>query len=228
MNSGISITLIGSFRKNPDSLGRLFENLSSRYIVLSPTSIEWNNPGDEFVKANHDNDKSIKEIEGRHLSAIRNSDFVVLFAPDGYVGVSAALEIGFAHALGVPVVSTEKVKDQTLDAMIGGVLGEELPSIDYGRGLKALQSQYFKVAKRNNWDKESARDTMLLLTEEIGELARAVRKHEGLKRDGEFNVQLSEELADVQIYLAHLANTVDIDLGDAVTDKILKNHERKI
>src|SRR5665648_467151 len=220
MSKDISVVIVGSFRKDPTSLRGLFEYLSSKYIILSPMSIEWSNLGDEFVKVSSDNDKTVKEIEERHLDTICDSDFVVLFAPDGYVGLSGALEIGFAHALGIPVISDQKVNDQTIAAMLDGILDIDSTNIDYGRGLKVLQRQYSKIAKRRGWDEESARDTMLLLTEEVGELARAVRKHEGLKRDGEFDTQLGEEIADVQIYLAHLANTVNVDLGDAVTDKI--------
>src|SRR5665648_785987 len=105
MSKDISVVIVGSFRKDPTSLRGLFEYLSSKYIILSPMSIEWSNTGDEFVKVSSDNDKTVKEIEERHLDTIRDSDFVVLFAPDGYVGLSGALEIGFAHALGIPVIS---------------------------------------------------------------------------------------------------------------------------
>ncbi|MDB5179865.1 MAG: MazG protein [Candidatus Saccharibacteria bacterium] len=74
--------------------------------------------------------------------------------------------------------------------------------------------------------KETAKDTMLLLMEELGELARAIRKHEGMSRDHEYDVELSEELADVQLYLVHLANQTGIDLGVAVTAKEEKNEAR--
>ncbi len=221
------ITLIGSFRRDPVGLKKLYEKLSAEYTVLSPKSIDWDNPGEDFVIVNSDKSKTIHEIESRHLDAIRRSDFVVLFAPNGYVGVSGALEIGFAHALGIPVLSTESIRDQTLRTMVDSFNRKDKVSIEYGRGLKALQAQYKTIAKRSGWDKESAKDTMLLLTEELGELARAVRKHEGLKRDGAFRNHLNEEIADVQIYLAHLANTTDVDLGDAVTNKIQKNQQKK-
>ncbi len=92
--------------------------------------------------------------------------------------------------------------------------------------IKNLQNEYRVLSEQNGWDKESVRDIMLLLTEEIGELARAVRKHEGIKRDGKFDVELPDELADVMIYLIHLANTVNVDLGDAVIKKIDKNSKK--
>ncbi len=227
MNKDVSVTLIGSFRQKPEDLAVLFKQLSSDYALLSPISIDWIKPNDEFVKSSSDQNHTVKNIEEKHLDAIRNSDVIVLFAPEGYVGVSGALEVGFAHALGIPVLSTELVSDHTIRAMVDGIFNSDKVGIDYGRGLKTLQLQYAKIAKRNGWDNESARDTMLLLTEEMGELARAVRKHAGLKRDSGYDIQLSEELADVQIYLAHLANATHIDLGNAVTDKILKNQQKK-
>ena len=68
---------------------------------------------------------------------------------------------------------------------------------------------------------------MLLLTEEIGELARAIRKSEGLKRDAGYNdVGLLDELADVQLYLVHLANSLGVSLDEAVNQKETKNDER--
>lgn len=61
----------------------------------------------------------------------------------------------------------------------------------------------------------------------MGELARAVRKHTGLKRAAGYKgVSIGEELADVQLYLVHLANSVNIELSNAVTDKEIKNAKR--
>jgi NTP pyrophosphatase (non-canonical NTP hydrolase) len=68
---------------------------------------------------------------------------------------------------------------------------------------------------------------MLLLTEEMGELARALRKSAGIQRDQGWEGQdVAEELADVQLYLVHLANISGIELADAVTNKELINAER--
>lgn len=113
-----------------------------------------------------------------------------------------------------------------LPCRIDDLNDDELPTIDSGRGIKSLQAYYKKIAKNRGWDDESAKDTMLLLTEEVGELARAIRKSEGLRRDHKYRVNLEEELSDIQLYLLHLANIVNVDLGDAVTRKEMKNAER--
>lgn len=228
MSKDTRVVISGSYRKDLDLLRGVFESLSSKYTVLSPQSIDWLNPGDEFVRNPENGKKSVAEIVQEHIDAIRSADFIVLLSPGGYVGTSGAMEVGFAHGLGIPVLSTEPVKDETIASLISGIFDEHEPEIHYGKGLKALQKQYGAIAKRNGWDNESARDTMLLLTEEIGELARAVRKHEGLKRDGDYKEELGDELADVQLYLAHLANATGVDLGEAVTAKIKKNAKKKV
>ncbi len=96
-----------------------------------------------------------------------------------------------------------------------------------GAVLRPLQEYYAAIANERGYDQESPQDTMLLITEEVGELARAVRKAVGLRRDGRWGeTSVAEELADVQLYLLHLANVMGLNLADAVTDKEKKNAER--
>jgi NTP pyrophosphatase (non-canonical NTP hydrolase) len=226
----IQVTLVGSFKQNPAALKLLFDFLNKNYTLLSPKSISWVNPKEDFVKAEGEQTAGSDEIEDRHLEAIRNSDFVVLHAPKGYVGISGAFEVGYAQALGIPVLFDSAPSDpmlrSILDQHIDTLEDGDYPTPDSGQGIKALQQYYRRTAQRRGWDKESARDTMLLMTEEIGELARAVRKQEGLKRDHQYTTDLAEELADVQLYLLHLASIQGIDLGEAVTAKEIKNEQR--
>lgn len=97
---------------------------------------------------------------------------------------------------------------------------------DFGKGLSKLQSDYAHIAKERGWDNESPKDILVLLTEELGELARAVRKHEGMIRDQAYDTELASELADVQNYLVHLANVTGVDLEAAVVEKEKVNAER--
>jgi NTP pyrophosphatase (non-canonical NTP hydrolase) len=228
--SNLTVTLIGSFRKDVDKLQRLFEDTKNRFTLLSPISIDFTNEEDGFVKTKDEMKSSIKHIEQKHLEAIKASDFVLLHAPSGYVGVSAATEIGFAYALGIPVFADEKPTDKTIETFISGYITPDKEvelAINPGKGVDALQLYYKRVAKRRGWDDETPKDTLILIIEEIGELARAIRKIEGIKRDGNYNDDsLSEELADVQLYLVHLANVLNINLGDAVSEKEMKNQAR--
>ncbi len=55
------------------------------------------------------------------------------------------------------------------------------------------------------------------LTEEVGELSREINHAHGPKKKrGEDEVRIAEELADVVIAAATLANSLGIDLGSAV------------
>lgn len=227
-----AVTLIGSYRKNPDAIKAIFTELSKSYNLVSPKSIDFVNQGASFVKTAYETDQSINSIEEGVLEAIRQSDFVWLYAPSGYVGVSASFELGLAHSLGVPIFTDTKLKDAMLETMITERVSSPSSVMSSGKhragaGLLGLQRYYQRISDRRGWSNESPRDTMLLLTEEIGELARAIRKTQGLKRDdGYENVNLKDELADVQLYLIHLANTLGVALDEAVTQKEYKNQER--
>lgn len=235
MNSAkdIKVSIVGSFRKSPEELKLLFEFVQATYTLLSPTSIGWNDSNAEFVRTDVDANLDTAKVEDRHLEALRDSDFIILHAPDGYVGTSATYELGFAKALGIPIFSTHLLSDQILGSFVmpfefhqDGLDNNFVENFDSGLSLKSLQTYYKRTAKRRGWDKETAKDTLVLLMEELGELARAVRKYEKMNRDHEYNGELSEELADTQLYLVHLANQTGVDLGEAVTTKEKKNEER--
>jgi NTP pyrophosphatase (non-canonical NTP hydrolase) len=226
--------LCGSFRRDPEALHAEFTALRNRFDVLSPASIDFVEPEAEFVRLASELGESEAVIERRHLDAVSEADLVWLHAPNGYVGTSAAMELGHAAAIGVPIYCSTAPSDPVLAALVtivtepsdialneGDVLG--LP----GQGIDRLQRYYRTTAARRGWDGESARDTMLLLTEEIGELARAVRKAEQLERHHEYSqADAAEELADVQLYLVHLANALGLSLADAVSAKERRNAER--
>ena len=229
--SDTTVTLVGSFKKDSQKLEALFTAIRTEFTLLSPLSINFTSDEDGFVKTDVEAKQSIQDIERKHLDAIKNSDFVVLHAPSGYVGLSAAAEIGYAYALGIPILADEKPTDKTIETFVSGYIpreGKFTPSSgDPGKAIDALQQYYKRIAARRSWDDETPKDILLLILEEIGELARAVRKIEGIKRDGHYeNDAVAEELADIQLYLVHLANSLKITLGDAVTQKETKNQER--
>lgn len=71
--------------------------------ILSPKNTTIVDAVGDFLFVESDVHRSIKLIENRHLLAIANSDFLWLVSPDGYTGLSASLEIGYAVAKGVPI-----------------------------------------------------------------------------------------------------------------------------
>ena len=67
------------------------------------------------------------------------------------------------------------------------------------------------------------------MLEEFGELARALRKHEQLTRHGaDLATNEALELADVFIYVVHMANILNLDLSQAVQQKELINIQKLI
>lgn len=223
--SRLRVVICGSFRRDPVGLEEVFKTLCSRFELLSPLGVDFVDPLADFVRLRHETNESSTNIESRHLYALSESDFVWLHAPDGYVGSSAMFELGHAHALGIPIFSDTPPADEAfvpwvtvVDSPLDVDLRQEQKAP--GNGLRGLQRYYERAAVRRGWDEETVQDTLLLMTEEMGELARAVRRGLGLSRDHEWGTkEIAEELADLQLYLVHLSSSVGVDLADAVTNK---------
>lgn len=94
--------------------------------------------------------------------------------------------------------------------------------------LLAYQQYIAAVCKERGWDKRTPEEKMLFLTEEVGELAKEIRKHSG--RFGyakpETTKELGHELVDIFNYVLDLANTYEVDLVTAFADKWEFNHTR--
>lgn len=96
--------------------------------------------------------------------------------------------------------------------------------------LKDLQNHIKDIGEERGWDKNNYLEIFLLLSEEIGELAKSIRNYAGLyteksKEDNKFEIE--EEFADVLNYLFDLANCFDIDLEKAFREKDRINAHRK-
>lgn len=80
--------------------------------------------------------------------------------------------------------------------------------------LPELQTYLKRICQERGWDKNTDLEMFLLLAEEVGELADAIRQHEaGTLTD---RWALEEEFADVLSYLIDLANHFEIDLDTAL------------
>lgn len=99
-----------------------------------------------------------------------------------------------------------------------------LPDTD---SLQALQAYVWQINQERGFDTEDAAKKMLMLTEEVGELAKAVRKVAGLKfTDTTKQTDLAEEIADVLIVLLGLGSMLEVDTYQAFLDKETKNRQR--
>ncbi len=95
--------------------------------------------------------------------------------------------------------------------------------------LTELQEHLDKTCRENGWDKNSVTQVFLLFSEEIGELAKAIRKETGFKGEDkpENHDNLREEFADVLNYLMELANRFDVNLAEVYFEKHEINSRRE-
>lgn len=95
------------------------------------------------------------------------------------------------------------------------------------QSLVDYQELIARLAVERGFDSETVSEVFTLLVEEVGELAKAIRKNTGVKIDkASRQHDVAEEAADVFWLLIDLCNRLDIDLTKAFADKELKNRER--
>lgn len=99
------------------------------------------------------------------------------------------------------------------------------PMAAYQRYIQALEAHH-------GWLDVDLVHNIFLMVEEVGELAKAIRKYEKLFDEGApaptegARAHVAEELVDVFNYLVAIANRLDIDLEAAFRDKNEKNQAR--
>ena len=122
------VCLCGSF-KFIDKIQKIETELSNRGITcLSPSPFEFrdkNNPS-EFVKewsmlTQKEKLKASRDAESSFLEKIDRSDAVYIVNPDGYIGASVTLEIGYAFAKSKPIFALETISDITVMSLIDKV-----------------------------------------------------------------------------------------------------------
>ena len=103
-----------------------------------------------------------------------------------------------------------------------------LPQIPENATIREWQAYMSDLVRARGWDKASDLEIFLLLTEEVGELAKAYRRRRALftetPSDTDSTEELAGELADVLSYLLDLSQRLGIDLEQALIDK--EHHNR--
>jgi hypothetical protein len=108
-------TVSGSFHRHMNAITSAVHELASLSVqVLSPADPRVVAAIGEFLFVASDRVRSVRLVQDRHLESIRAADFLWLVCPDGYVGQSASMEVGFAAAAGVPIFATHAPSDLTL------------------------------------------------------------------------------------------------------------------
>jgi len=82
--------------------------------VLSPADPRVVAAQGEFLFVASDRVRSVRLVQDRHLESIRAADFLWLVCPDGYIGQSASMEIGYAAGAGIPMFAVHAPTDLTL------------------------------------------------------------------------------------------------------------------
>jgi NTP pyrophosphatase (non-canonical NTP hydrolase) len=228
VESRLKAVVCGSFRRDPAALEREFHQLQEAgCTVLSPLDLDFVSEVEGFVYGQTDLGRSSAEIEQAHLRAMQAADFVWLHCPGGYVGTSAAMELGFVQALGLRVFAAEPPENvamrdlvQVCDSPAAAAELSRTRADAPSRALVSLQGYYARVAHERGWEGETPATTVGLLRGEVDELESALGDAAGADEDPAL------ELADVLLYVVHLANILGLDLGRAVRDKERINSER--
>ncbi len=108
-------------------------------------------------------------------------------------------------------------------------LQKEFDSLNQKSSLEELQEYARKMIIARGFEGETPQDILMLLTEELGELAKEVRKTTKVKMDKNANrtPNLGNEIADVFNYLLALCIASDIDLFEVFKKKEEINLKRE-
>jgi NTP pyrophosphatase (non-canonical NTP hydrolase) len=98
--------------------------------------------------------------------------------------------------------------------------------------IESLTTSIREFAKKRDWEKfHTPKNLAMAIAGEAGELA---AEFQWLTPEGSFSSELSDEkvrairleMADVQIYLLRLADVLEVDISEAVLEKMNINEER--
>jgi len=93
--------------------------------------------------------------------------------------------------------------------------------------LHDLQEYVRRMTAERGFDHENVTEKFVLMMEEVGELAKAVRKTQGMHLDpNSQKYRTDHEAADVLFYLLDICNKLGIDLEQALRDKEEMNKKR--
>jgi len=113
--SMLSATVSGSFHRHMEQITAAVHELAALGVrVLSPADPRIVAQQGEFLFVASDVLRSVRLVQDRHLESIRAGNFLWLVCPDGHVGQSASMEIGYAVREGVPIFATHAPTDLTL------------------------------------------------------------------------------------------------------------------
>ncbi len=119
----IRCTLSGSFHRDIDGLRRVYYELARNGCqILSPHRLDFVDLSATFVRDKLEKTEGSSDLEKHHLKSIAQSNFLWIHAPDGYIGISTAMEIGYAIANKIPVFTSSNIQDEMLAELVTSVV----------------------------------------------------------------------------------------------------------
>ncbi|MCI8760914.1 MAG: nucleotide pyrophosphohydrolase [Clostridia bacterium] len=105
---------------------------------------------------------------------------------------------------------------------------EKLEMLNEKSSVAEIQQYVKEMKKARKFDTVTIEREMMLFLEELGELAKAIRKNTNGHLDiaKKYDDNVEEELADCFIYLLSIANMNHVDIFKAFKEKERKNCER--
>ncbi len=97
--------------------------------------------------------------------------------------------------------------------------------------IKEIQDKLAKFAEERDWDQfHSPKNLVMALTSEVGELTELFQwlteGQSSIKDDSSKTDEIRQEIADIFIYLLRLADKLDINIEEAVREKIEINAKK--
>lgn len=125
----LSTVISGSYRKHLQELYLLKAQLESHQVtVLAPVGSFPVNPDEEFIILDVDPISDHRLLQDSIFAKMRSASFHVLANIDGYMGSAALIEVGYAIAIGLQILTLEPVMDPNVTPYCR-LLNDVFPSI---------------------------------------------------------------------------------------------------
>ena len=93
--------------------------------------------------------------------------------------------------------------------------------------IKDIQNKLAVFAKERDWDQfHSPKNLVMALTSEVGELNELFQWLTEKQSEKLNNDEVKQEIADIFIYLVRLSDRLDIDIEEAIKEKININTKK--
>lgn len=118
--AALSVVVIGSYREDLAGLLAFTRSLSELGIRVLHPPPQARSVGEDFgfVRLDCDRSQDKGRVQQHVFSLIDRADAVILYSPAGRIGISAAMEIGYALRANKRILSTAPPQDLTIRELI--------------------------------------------------------------------------------------------------------------